>query len=130
MVKEEVTEKPFLVNYIGSYMYEKINLLAKSLVSRFSGEKSQESEHPTELSRLQRLQEKRNPTSPRALLQNDERISAHIKNEEAQVAKGLNRWCGDTGRHMRQEIRQGEQLKGAQTTFEIDPLMHRRTWSS
>ncbi len=114
-------------------MYEKINLLAKSLVSKFSGAKEQQQSEPAELSRLQRLNEKRNPTlSSRAFLQNDKRINAHLnhQSEGAQVSRGLTRWCGDSGRYMRQEIRQGEQLKGAQTSFEIDPLMHRTTWSS
>jgi uroporphyrinogen-III decarboxylase len=34
----------------------------------------------------------------------------------------ITHWCADTGRYLKQIIRKGEQLRGVENSFEIDPM--------
>jgi len=105
-------------------MYEKLNLLAKNLVSKIVGQ-GDGMEDPGTLSRLQKISDRlaRQPIGEDG--ETDDYLKGRLRHPataELNVEPVIAHWSTDTGRHQRQVIRQGEQFKGAQQCFEIDPL--------
>lgn len=107
-------------------MYEKLNLLAKSIASKFAQPEKDEVFAAETLNRLSqistrcgRLPDDQEDTHP------DGYISGRLRRleiPEEGPERPITHWCGDTGRYQRQVIRQGEQLRGVENSFEIDPL--------
>ncbi|MDZ4833388.1 MAG: hypothetical protein SGJ27_06380 [Candidatus Melainabacteria bacterium] len=108
-------------------MYEKLNLLAKSIVAKFATQP--ETDEAFAVDTINRLSQISNRARPVALEEEevhpDGYISGRLKRLEIPddgPERPITHWCADTGRYLRQNIRQGEQLCGAEKSFEIDPI--------
>ena len=102
-------------------MNDKLNLLA-NLVPKLAGNSDEETQTET-LLRLQKISDKLNSRN-QTVVQDDDaddyltgQVAGH--NEESTA---VTHWCPGNRRFTKQEVRQGEQLKGAATCFEIDPI--------
>ncbi|MBX3076898.1 hypothetical protein KF707_22300 [Candidatus Obscuribacterales bacterium] len=105
-------------------MYEKLNILAKSLVAKFAPQPD-ELDDPGTLSRLKQVTDRHERKSESETLESDGYFAgrvAHRASENLDVDEAKGYWRIDSGRHQRLSARSGEQLKGAKQTFEIDPI--------
>ena len=103
-------------------MYEKLNLLAKSLVSRIVGQVDEID--PATLSRLQQIKD-RLASQTGGDVDADGYMTARLRHTAEGEANGdpaITHWCRESGRYQKQSIRRGEELRGAQQCFEIDPI--------
>lgn len=109
-------------------MYEKLNLLAKSIASRFTQPEKDEVFAAETLNRLSQISSRcgRLPeVEEEEEVHPDGYISGRLRRleiPEEGPERPITHWCGDTGRYTRQTIRQGEQLRGVENSFEIDPI--------
>lgn len=105
-------------------MYEKFNSLAKSLVSRLVGH-ADEAPMPDTVNRLQQLNNRCSRAPEEETDDKDGYIGSPRRHHDSpgnRSGEAVSHWCGDSGRYRHQEIRKGEELKGAQQCFEIDPI--------
>jgi hypothetical protein len=105
-------------------MYEKLNLLAKSLVMKFAGQ-DDEMDEAGALSRLKQVADRRGRQQEEEERDADGFMAGrvcHRNTEELDIDQAKSHWRIDSGRHDRLGARKGEQLRGAAHGFEIDPL--------
>lgn len=105
-------------------MYEKLNLLAKSLVAKFASQPD-ELDDPGTLGRLKKVTDLHERKSENETADADGYFAGRVgrrSSEDLDVDDAKGYWRIDSGRHQRLAARTGEQLKGAQQTFEIDPI--------
>lgn len=106
-------------------MYEKLNLLAKSIASKFATQPEKEAFAVETVNRLSQISSRcgKLPSTEEEAFQ-DGYITGRLRRLEVTELddRPINHWCADQSRYVRQTIRQGEQLSGAEKCFEIDPI--------
>lgn len=103
-------------------MYEKLNILAKTLVAKLAKPQDEMADEGT-LSRLKQVADRFERKQTDDELDADGYFAgriAHRLTEELDLDQAKTHWKPET--YQKQEIRRGEQLAGAAQCFEIDPM--------
>jgi len=101
-------------------MNDKFNLFA-NLVSKLAGDADEQTQTET-LLRLKTISDKLNRNQATVAPDDTDDYFAGDVAGHNEESTAVTHWCPGNLRFTKQEIRQNEQLKGAATCFEIDPI--------
>lgn len=100
-------------------MYEKLNILAKTLVAKLAKPQDEMAEEGT-LSRLKQVADRFERKQTEEDLDADGYFAGRVPHRHTEDLEQVAYWKPET--YQKQEIRRGEQLAGAAQCFEIDPM--------